>query len=68
MMICVVLSVYVVYILSLNYSGTDIPKQKPTVRSRQTVKRLKVRLSGGACFEKNLSNEVVICAKQRGEG
>ena len=46
-MIFVVLYVCVLYILYLNYSSTDIPKIKPTVWSRQKLKRLKVRLSGG---------------------
>ena len=51
-MIFVVLYVYVMYILSLNSSGTAIKKIKPTVKSRQKVKRLKVRLIGAVCFEK----------------
>ena len=57
MMISVVLSVYVMYILYLNSLGTNIPKIKPTVRSSQKAKRLKVRLSGGVFFDKNNSNK-----------
>ena len=57
MMNFVVLYVYVMYILSLNYPGTDIPKIKPTVRSRKKFKRLNVRLSDYFCFEKNMSNK-----------
>ena len=56
-MIFVVLYVYVMYNLSLNYSGNDTKKIKPTVQIRQKVKRLKVRLSGADLFEKNLSME-----------
>ena len=56
MMIFVVLSIYVMYILSLNYSGTDIPKRKPTVSRQQKVKIINVHLSGGVSFEKNLIN------------
>ena len=56
MMIFVVLSIYVMYILSLNYSGTDIPKRKPTVWSQQKVKIINVHLSGGVSFEKNMGN------------
>ena len=51
------LSVYVIYILSLNYSGTDTPKRKTTVQSQQKLKRLIVRLSGGVLFEKDMSNK-----------
>ena len=51
-MIFVVIYVYVMYNLSLNSSGTDINKRKPTVRSQQKVKRIKVRLSGAVFFEK----------------
>ena len=45
------------HILYLNYSGTDIPKRKPTVRRQQKVKRLKVGLSGGVFFERNTINK-----------
>ena len=45
------------YDLSLNCSGTDIKKRKPTVWSGQKVNRLNVRLSGSVCFEKYLSSE-----------
>ena len=55
MMISVVYYVYVEYILSLNYSGTDIPKIEQTFQSQQKVKRLKLRLSDGIFFEKNMS-------------
>ena len=57
MMIFVVLSVYVMYEFSINYSGTDIPNRKETVWCQQKLKRLNVRLSGGVWFEKNLSND-----------
>ena len=56
-MIFVVIYVYVMYNLSLNSSGTDINKRKPTVRSQQKVKRIKVRLSGAVFFEKNTISE-----------
>ena len=55
-MISVVLSVYDIYILFLNCSGTDIPKRKPAVQSWQKLKMLKVHLSGGVLFEINMSN------------
>ena len=51
------LYVYVMYSLSINYSGSYIKNIKPTVQSWQEVNRLKVRLSGAACFEKNLISE-----------
>ena len=57
MMVFVVISVYVIYILSLNYSGTNFPKRKTTVQSRQKLKRLEVRLSGYFFFKKNISNK-----------
>ena len=57
MMIFVFLYVCVMYNLSLNSSGTDIRKRKPTVRIRQKVKRLKVRLSGAFFFDKRLSSK-----------
>ena len=57
MMIFVVIYVYVVYNSPLNSPGTDIKKIKQKVRSRQKVKRLKVRFSGAVCFEKNMSSE-----------
>ena len=43
--------------LSLNSSGTDTPKRKPTVQIQQKVKRLKVQLIGGVYFDKNMSNK-----------
>ena len=49
-MIFVVLSVYVMYTVSLNYSGTDIPNRKKFEVKK--FKRFKVILSGGVCFEK----------------
>ena len=52
MMIFIVIYVYLVYILSLNYLWTDIKKIKPAVQNQQKVKRLKVHFSGAACFEK----------------
>ena len=54
MMIFVVIHVYAMYSLYLNYSGTDTKKRKITVWSRKKLKRIKVRLSGAICFEKNM--------------
>ena len=71
MVIFVVLYVYVVYNLSLNSLGTDIKKRKPTVQSRQKVKRLKVRLTGAVWFEKNTSNKdssFLTSDEEKGEG
>ena len=51
MMIFVVLSVYVMHILSLNSSGNDIPNRKTTVRSRQKAKRHNLLFSGRVSFE-----------------
>ena len=48
----VVLSTYVMYIVSHGYSENDISKRKQTVQSQQKVKRLKVNLSGGVFFDK----------------
>ena len=47
MIIFVFLCVYVIHILSLNYSEGNIPKRKPTVQSQEKVNILKVRLSDG---------------------
>ena len=57
MMIFVVNYVYLIHILSLNSSGNGTPNRKPTVRSQQKVKRLKVHFSGGVLFEKKMNNE-----------
>ena len=70
MMIFVVLYVYVMYNMSPNSSGIDIKKRKPTTRSQQKVKRLKVRLSGAVFLEKNMSSEdssIVTSNKEKDE-
>ena len=56
MIIFVVISFFVMYNLSLIYSGTYILNRKQTVLSRQKVKRVKVRLSVSVYFQKNTSN------------
>ena len=42
---------------SLDSSGTHIPMRKQTVKGRKKVKRIKMCLSGGVCFDKNLSDD-----------
>ena len=56
LIIFVVIYVYVMYNLSIISSGTDIKNRKPTFRSRPKMKKLKERLSGAVCIEKNLSS------------
>ena len=56
-MIFVVLSVYVMYILYLNSSGTNIKKRKSTVQSQQNVKMIMVCFSGSVLFSNYMSSK-----------
>ena len=56
-MIFVVLSVYVMYILYLNSSGTNIKKRKSTVQSQQKVKMIMVCFSGSVLFSNYMSSK-----------
>ena len=54
--LCRYLCICDVYV-SLNYPRTGISNRKWTIRSQQKVNRLKVILSGGVWFDKNLSGD-----------